>query len=196
MAKAGFVLGDHQFLDPAENGPLSRFDEPKRQILGAPPPSFLDGIAREASKNSPAAKALLKGEFCGHGEPTMTVFDVVIDGEDVLDIAVRMDEEDEEDEEMEANLPLVAVRTPGGDWVAIFRREWEEAQATLEGTPRTTLTPAEAAQLDPDMRRGRVAIGFEYPCDATSRDDVGWLTIDVVLEGERKPVCLVDAEIA
>lgn len=187
----GFTLGDHRFLHPSETGPLSRFKARKRQIIGAPPPSCFDGLMREATPKSPAAKALFKGKFCGHGEPTMTIFDVVIDGEEFLEITALTDDQDPS-----ANLPCLAVRKPGGRWIALFRREWEESQATLEGVAPSPLTEAEIAQLNPDTGLGRLAVGFEYPCDATSRDCVSWMTVDALFDGNRKPSCLVNAELA
>lgn len=191
----GVKLGDHQFYTPEQNAPLSRMFAEKRQILGMPPPSFLKGIAREATKASPAAKALYKGEFCGHGEPTMGIFDIVIDGEEVLDVCAAIDPDDED---QEFNLPLLVVRKPGGEWIAIFRREWEENRATLEGVERTPLSKEELASLNaPDEpMRMRVSIGFEYPADANSPDCVTWLTIDALQEGQKKPGCLVDARMA
>lgn len=188
----GFVLGDHQFQDPSEPGDLDRLDEPKRQILGAAPPTYLEGIAREATADSPAAQALFEGEFCGHGEPTMTVFDIVIDGSETLEIGLVPSADQEE---TGSNPDVLAVRKPGGEWIALFRGEWELAQQGLEGVARTPLTPEELEGMHPEIATGRVSIGFEYPCDATSRDEVSWLTIDLLMEGEEDPVCLVNAEL-
>jgi hypothetical protein len=191
----GITLGDHQFYAPNQNAPMSRMFAAKKQILGMPPPSFLSGIAREATKASPAAKALYKGEFCGHGEPTMGIFDIVIDGEELLDVCAAIDPEDVD---RQFNLPLLVVRKPGGDWIAIFRREWEENRSTLEGVERKPLSKKELASLNaPDEpMRMRVSIGCEYPADATSPDCVTWLTIDAMEAGQKKPGCLVDAKMA
>lgn len=189
----GFVLGDHQFQDPSEPGDLDRLDAPKRQIRGAPPPTYLDGIARESGPGSPAAQALLEGEFCGHGEPTMTVFDIVIDGDEELEIGLVPAEDQEE---TGANPDVLAVRRPGGEWIALFRSAWEMELQGLAGVGRTPLTPEELEGMHPEIARGRASIGFEYPCDATSRDEVSWLTIDLLMEGEDEPVCIVNAEMA
>lgn len=188
----GFVLGNHEFLDPSENAPISRMRSPKKLILGAPPPTYLDGVARETTPASPAAQALLMGRFCGHGEPTMTIFDIVIDGAEILEVGAIADPNDLAGNR---NLPMLAARKPGGQWRVLFRREWEEAQATLEGTQATPLSGAEAGSIG-SYGNGRVAIGFEYPADATSRDVVSWIAIDVLFEGECSPGCVVNAELA
>lgn len=191
--KPGFILGDHQFLHPDVNGPLSRFDAPKRQIRGAKPPTYLDGLVRESTRASPAAKALFKGEFCGHGEPTMTIFDVVIDGTDILEIVAVTDEEVDVDG---PNFVLLAVRKPKGQWYALFRREWEENATALARAESAIVQPDEIDDGATDLLTARVSIGFEYPCDAGSRDDVTWMTIDALEDGKRKPVCVVNAELA
>ena len=85
---------------------------------------------------------------------------------------------------------------PKGKWVVLFRREWEENQATLEGVRHKTLSKAEQKRLMDQPLVGQVSIGFEYPCEATSRDCVSWLTIDVLEKRKRKPVCVVNAELA
>lgn len=194
MSRVGFKLGDHQFLHPSQNGPLSRLREPKRQIKGAPPPTYLDGRAEEARPDSPVARDLFEGGCCGHGEPTMTIFEVVIDGHRTLELGAVMDEEDEA---YERNMLLMAVRAPGSDrWFALFRREWEDAMETLTGVTDRPLTPEEVASIHPDIATARVAIGFEYPCDADSRDCVSWLTIDALFEGDDEPRRQIDAELA
>ncbi|MFG0242771.1 MAG: hypothetical protein ACF8R9_08310 [Phycisphaerales bacterium JB054] len=188
MSEAGFVLGDHRFLHPSVQGPLSRMYDPKRQIKGAPPPTYLEGRAVEAGPDSLVASALLEGRFCGHNEPTMTVFEVVIDGHADLEIGAVLGDE---------GLAILAVRAPGSDeWFAVYRDSWAEEQQTLEGVDTPPMSAEEIAQIDPDIARGRVAIGFEYPCDATSRDCVSWMTIDALIEGQDEPGCVVNAELA
>lgn len=195
MSKAtGFQLGDHRFLSPDENGPVSRLRKPKRQIKGASPPTVLEGVVKEAGPASTSARDLFKGRFCGHGEPTMAIFDVRIDGAELVEIAcVR----DPKDPGMKRNHPLIAVRKPGGStWRVIFRREWEDRQATLDGVKPKGLTRTEKARLLVSPDKARVSVGFEYPCDAQSRDQVSWMTIDALFEGQKKPRCMIDAELA
>lgn len=191
----GVALGNHRFYSPKQTAPMSRMFADKKQILGMPPPACFKGLVREATPNSPAAAALYEGKFCGHDEPTMGIFDVVIDGTDVVEIGWVPDPDDED---QEYNIPLVVARAPGGEWHAIFRHQWEEGQATLEGFTREPLTPDELDALTESENRakGRVSIGFEYPADATSADCVTWLTIDVLFEGEPAPVCIVNARLA
>lgn len=189
-----FTLGDHTFISPSQNGSLSRFEQPPRQIKGAPPPGYLAGIAVESTAKSPAAKALFKGEFCGHAEPTMTIFDIVIDGSDDLEIGVAGDKRTIKD----GDLPLAfVVRKPGSTkWTTLFHRDWADAMQTLEGVKPRPLTAKEVAMIHPDVQIGKVSIGFEYPCDATSVDCVTWLTIDVLLQKAKKPICIINAELA
>ena len=190
--RSAFVLGDHTFVDSNENAPLSRLSAPKRQILGAPPPTFLTGIARAASPASPTAKALYSGEFCGHGEPTMTIFEIVIDGAEMLEVGAVTDANDPDGRR---NLPLLLARKPGGEWRVLCRREWEDARSTLVNVGPTSLSLAERAAVV-SYGMGRVAIGFEYPADATAVDEVSWVAIDVLLAGEEAPGCVVNAELA
>lgn len=186
-AKKGFVLGDHTFLHPSVNGPLSRLNKPARQIRGAPPPMLLEGMTRDAGKASMAAKELLKGKFQGHGEPTIAIFDIVLEGEEELEIGAIDGAED-------GGYTLVAVRRPGGTWRAVYRAEWAAGQATLEGVQAKPVSAKEAAAMQTD--EGRVAVGLEYPCDATSRDSVTWITVDILPKGKRKPICVASAELA
>jgi hypothetical protein len=194
MPQPGFQFGDHTFLDPSQTGPMSRFSAKKRQIRGAPCPTLLDGIAREATGESAAATELFKGNFCGHNEPTMTIFDIVIDGKHELEITGFADEQTEEG----GNLLVLLARAAGsgGEWRVLFRREWEENQAMLDGVEPEYLSSEEVAEMEPDIARVRVAIGFEYPCDAQSRDDVSWMTIDVLDSQSSEPACVVNAELA
>lgn len=195
MSQAGFRLGDHTFLAPGEAGSLDRCEEPKRQILGAQPPTYLDGLVRESTVSSAAAKVLRKGDFCGHGEPTMTIFDLVIDGSTEVEVCVIMDKEVEEG----ANFPVVVARNPATNspWFVIFKREWEERQETLVGVCKEVLDEGQVGRLDEERIVGSVSVGFEYPCDADDRDCVTWLAIDMLSKVfGRKPRCIVSAELA
>lgn len=183
-----FQLGDHIFREDVNEDPLARFSAPKRPIRGAVPPTYLDGLVVEATKKSPAAKALFKGEFCGHGEPTMTIFDVVIDGASEIELSAIADGKN-------GNYLVVAVRTKRGKWFPIFRRTWEERASGLSGIKRRPVTKSEDAILTKGASPARVSIGFEYPSDADSRDCVSWVTIDIVAPGFRKPKCIVNAEL-
>lgn len=195
MAKRGFKMGNHVFLDPSINGPLSRLRAPKKQISGAPAPSYLDGLVREASKKSSAARELLKGKFCGHGEPTMTVYDIVIGEHEVIEISGVMDKRTMQDGD---NPALVVVRAPeaGSDWHILFDRSWSDELKMLAGARQRRIKASEKRELEKNKGLARVSIGFEYPCDATSRDDASWLAIDALVEGGPKPGCIVSAEIA
>jgi hypothetical protein len=193
MAQSGFTLGDHTFADPSKALPIARGGKP-RQIRGAVPPTAFEGLLREAGPTSPAAAELRNGKFCGHGETTMTIFDVVINGQDVLEFSAITDEACEQGR---GNAPVVVVRVPGEEhWTVVFRSAWEEGQQGLLGCERGALTAEESAAVRQPPGVGRVSIGFEYPGDARSRDDVSWLTLDFLPEGEAQPMCLIDAELA
>ena len=194
-APRGFTLGDHTFLAPSQpSDSFARWEAPKRQIKGAPPPTCLDGLVREAKPDSMAARSLRDGAWCGHGEPTLSVFDVVIDGHDLLEISVI---EDPEDADRERNHLAIVVRPPGGrEWKPVFRREWEDRQETLQGVSFMPLSAEEAAAVARKALRGRVSVGFEYPCDADSRDTVSWIEIHGVPEGKTECLCLASAELA
>ncbi len=200
-----FTLGDHTFvpLGPGEMDPkikwiLDGHDQPPkpRQIKGALPPAYFDGMVRESTPKSPAAKALHEGKFCGHGEPVMSIFDFVIDGVELFEVSAMFLEEDEDPSQM--NGVVVALRKPGEKtWIPIYRREWEEAGQGLIGVKRKPISDKERRSLEENagqLQSCRVSIGFEYPSDTDSRDCVSWLTIDVAESGKKKPLCIVNAE--
>lgn len=190
----GFEFGNHVFLHPSVNGPLDRDRQPKKQILGAPPPTVLDGLVRDATKSSPAAKSLLKGKFCGHGEPTMLVLDVVIDDSPDVFIGGLTGKNADGQPVIEA----LAVRgvKDGSAWHIIFQPTWAEAQATLLNVKPMKLAPRHVAMFEASKVQASIAIGLEYPCDATSRDDVTWMTIDMLGRKDKSPICMVDTEMA
>jgi hypothetical protein len=186
MANARFKLGNHEFYLPTERAPLSRWTQKKRApIAGAQSPSFLTGFTREPA-TSKSAKELLKGKFCGHGEPTYTVFDIVCDGHDELDALARTHPDPD----------LVLVRVPGnsGPWLVIFDLAWCD-----EGVPKEpqwhTLDEETEIGVKEVTGRAFLSIGFEYPCDADDVNSISWLTIDVWPQGHSgTPVVLVDRE--
>lgn len=215
MATAAFKLGDHQFILPEQNAPLSRLEqENRRPIRGATPPSHLVGVAVEARGDGPSA-ALMSGEWAGHGEPTYTVFDIEIDGSRELEIAVESDDEslhdevEEGDEEDEGPMiRRVLARAPGseGPWTVIHDVAWGVDEA--EGVRTFPWCPA-GVELDDDdeiepvtteedeLETFRVSIGLEYPPDAQSAGDVSWVTVvamPVDGEDEEEVICLVDEE--
>lgn len=142
---------------------------------------------------SPAASELYKGHWRGHREPTITIFDVVIDGVDQVEVGAVQESEAAQEN---PNPRLLVVRKRNGKWMTLFRREWEESRRTLESIPPVALTEAEIARITPFEGLARVAIGFEYPCDASSRDCVSWIAIHALPNDEAEPVYLVDAELA
>ena len=122
----------------------------------------------------------------------MTIFDVVIDGAETVEVGAIVDAHDPNGER---NLPVLLARKPGGEWKILFRREWEDARSTLVGAAQTPVSSSERSSVV-SYGLGRVAIGFEYPADATAVDEVSWVAIDVLLEGESDAGCVVNAELA
>lgn len=201
MPGTGFILGDHQFYGPNDGAPPHAIGTKTKRITGAPPPTCLDGLVVESLGKTNPAKKLVKGKFCGHGEPTFTVFDVVIDGVDELEFgAIEYSPEEEASQviDEEAGPWVLAVRIPGasGPWHVIFRREWEERSETLSHILRTELSRDEEARLLPEIMVGRASVGLEYPADANSRDEATWMTIVADLNGLPKGAHIVDAELA
>lgn len=214
MAKP-FTLGDFTFQAPGapDDEPVGDSPEAIQQFLtqhhvrinGADPPLAFQGIAREAI-DSLSSEALREGDFCGHMSP-YTVFDIVIDGQDLLEMLVLSDEEQSEDDEKDAEgealdladsmrsdllgdeesepeptLVLVRPYDSDGPWLVIFDREWDTggSPTNIPGDPQAIvslegLTNEEIA----GMRSApcRVSIGFEYPIEAESVNDVSWIEI-------------------
>lgn len=197
----GFKLGDHQFLEPGAAAPISRiFQKSRRPIRGAAPPRYLTGCVREVNPAAAigAAVCLVQGEFCGHGEPTYSVFDVVIDGKDVLEFCLR-----EERRPKGPALVQVLVRPagPNGNWTVIHHGGWfayhvPGATLPLSATevPASEGTPA--VGRDGRNTRFRVAIGFEYPADCGSADEVSWVAVAVRDAGGPTGEVVLDEELA
>lgn len=215
MATAAFRLGDHQFISPEENAPQSRLEQKNRRpIRGATPPSHLMGVAVEARGDGPSA-ALMNGEFCGHGEPTFTVFDIEIDGSRELEIAIEtddelmLDEEDEDGEEGEAPIRRLLARSPGSDgpWTVIHDATWgvdDEGMRTFPWCPPRVEVDSDG-EIEPVMtddgepHLARLSIGLEYPPDAQSAGDVSWVVVmgmPIDVKDAEGVFCLVDEEMA
>lgn len=200
MPTAPFRLGNHQFISPEENAPLSRLDvEDRSPIAGAPAPAHLASCVREPDPEGPAA-VLFEGGWCGHGEPTFTVFDIALSGEDELEVAIETFddmEEDEAAEEDEEGPPVrrVLVRPYGSDaaWTVLHDILWgldEELGRVYPWCPESVIEDDDA-DIEPvclddgTPERFRVSIGLEYPPDAQSVGDISWVTI--VATGESEP---------
>lgn len=166
----GFRLGDHEFYDPTGSpAPLDRLDQPNRSpIKNAPPPTFLADYTINADPDGPSA-VLLDGKHCGHGEPTFTVFDLAINGERDLYLAVPYHNEDE---------PTVKLKLATGDepWKQLLalHEAFEFYHYQGQGEP-----PQPVADEAGNPIPLRAAICCEYPCDAQSVDDVSWIVIAV-----------------
>lgn len=212
MAQTAFRLGDHQFISPEEDAPLSRLDQKDRKpIRGATPPSHLAGLVVEARGDGPSA-SLMNGEWTGHGEPTFTVFDVEIEGSHNVEMAVETDEEiDEEEMEEDDEGPMirrVLVRGAGSDgpWTVIHDVTWgvdEEGGQTFPWCPPEPVIDDDeeiepVTTEDGEPETFRVSIGLEYPPDAQSVGDVSWVTVVAVgVEGEEEEVfCVMSEEMA
>lgn len=211
MATDAFKLGDHEFnysYSPETDDPLSgMLQENRRPIRGAPPPNHLVGVAVESRGDGPSA-ALMNGDFCGHGEPTFTVFDIEIDGSREVEIAVEadddvmLDEEDEEGEEAELPIRRLLARSPRSDglWTVIHDETWVSgsypsfpSQVVKESD--SEIEPVLTDDGEPELMR--LSIGREYPAETESVGDVSWVAVvakPVHGEDEEDLVCLVSVE--
>ncbi len=172
VERTGFQLGNHVFLPQGAPAPLSRLALAQRSpISGAKPPACLERVAQSGG---PGPTELLRnGEFCGHGEPTYSVFDLIIEGDRELEVSIIP----AEDGGTERFLARPAKRR--GDWVVVYSRAWC-SEGRLTGEVQTV--PADAAEhaIDPSGHsRFRIAIGLEYPPDCASADDVTWIAVAV-----------------
>lgn len=201
--KEPFRIGDHQFIDSSETAPLSRVNRKNRKpIANAQPPGFLAGFVREPA-TSEASSVLAKGTFCGHGEPTFTVFDIVIGGHERLDVATSfiMEDEDEGDDDEEGrDAALVMVRPCGtkGPWLVVFSEEWRDESGDLyppDEPDLRELDEDDEADVMEVAQPALISIGFEYPPDADALGEFSWLAIDAWPDdNEGDPYVLVSTE--
>lgn len=199
----GFRIGNHEFLEPGAEAPLSRTSAKRRSpISRAEPPPFLAGFTREPA-TSLASKVLVQGTFCGHGEPTYTVFDIVINGQDRLDVVTFFagDEEDDDDPEAEGqDAVLVLARPCGtkGDWLVVFSEEWRDESGDIHVPDEPELHAFDEEEEDEVAETAQAAllsIGFEYPPDADSLKEFSWLALDAWPDDhEDEPYVLVSTE--
>lgn len=204
MPASGFRLGDHTFLAPGEDAPLSRLRKSKGRgpIAGAAAPGWLGGcIAAGVDADGPA-QGLLDGEFCGHREPTFTVFDLELDGTREIELAVEQDEDEEAADKEEGGRVLRVLGRGAGSgaaWTVLFDRAWidwerEDGPAGCPG--ERVLVPAAEVKSAVDGERQRVAVGLEYPCDAGSAAEVSWMTVLFTPVGEDEVFVVLDEEMA
>jgi len=174
---AGFRLGDFEF--PTGDGPfpMSRREmRPDRPILGALPPPWLAGCVRESKQAGPAAE-LWTGDWRGHGEPAYTVFDVMLSGSEWLEIAA---------EEGDSGIGILMARPAGSssDWTVLYDLSWFNGSQRPAGPQRI---PAERGVASPGptgSTRLKAALGFEYPIDCTSVDEVSWIAVAFQEDGQ------------
>ena len=197
-----FTLGDHAFDDSGKAAPLSRLNRKNRRpIQNAAPPPFLSGFTRQPP-TSPAAAVLVQGTFCGHGEPTYTVFDVVIGMHERLDVVTFFDEDAEEEDDAEdgRSAAAVLVRPTGetGPWLVIYSEMWRDEGGDLyppDSPEWKTFDEEEERDVMETAEPSRVAIGFEYPSDADSINEFSWIAIDAWPDGHKgEPYVLVSVE--
>ncbi len=183
----GFRLGNHEFLEPGgPPAPLSRLtQQPRFPIADAPPPKFAAPFCAPADPNGPAA-LLASGEFCGHGEPTFTVFDLALDGQRQLELAVPYEQD---------AAPTLQARPAGS------RAPWRTLLNLAEifdycRGQQCSAAPQSIADEEGHILPVRAAIGFEYPCEATSAEDVSWIAVAVEYGDEREKMIMFSEETA
>lgn len=182
---SGFQLGDFTFYSPTENAPLDRRGlRPARPLQGATPPSWVRDFVQESAEDGPA-EFMWSGGFCGHGEPAYSVFDVVIDGDTWLECATVGEP---------GSLERLLARPAGstGAWRVIFDRQRVVECASPSTGIRTV--PAGEVAAPNATRRVRLAIGFEYPIDCDSAEQVSWFAV-AALPAKGDPIVLADEEL-
>lgn len=187
---ARFRLGDHEFIEPGTPAPIERLAvQNRRPIRGAIPPTWLRGIAVDADPAGPS-RFLVDGMFCGHGDPTFAMFDLVIDGARELEVAVVE----------ENRMRRVLARPPGRDvWTVLQDLRWFPCESGEALHPDAPITAAEQgaapfAMADGSPARIRVSIGIEYPADCASENDVSWVAFATEPVGNLKGGIFLDEE--
>ncbi len=182
-----FRLGDHEFLEPGgPPAPLDRhLQRPRKPIVGAVAPSFVERLAVPPLPDGPAA-LLLDGSYCGHGEPTFTVFDLAIEGSREVELAVPFEDPDE---------PSVRLRPAGSDgpWQTLLALHELFEYCTYDGSGNP---PQPITDQSGHILPVRVAIGFEYPVEAISAEDVSWVAIAIEYGAEREQAIVLSMETA
>lgn len=182
----GFRLGNFQFFDPSEAAPLDRRRlRPDEPLRGAPPPDWLAGLVFEAANTGPAT-LLWRGDWRGHGEPAYSVFGVGGSSCDTVQLAAL---------QHDALGDTVLVReSDGAPWSILHATNWFPLAAIPAGgqsLPPTAANPITGPDGGTQMR---LAIGFEYPIDCSSQNEVGWVAI-AALEPRGTPFIVFEAEL-
>ena len=188
----GFRMGDYEFWPLDASGPIER--EPRRQpILGAPPPRHLAGFLREASVRNPSAAAglLIQQRFCGHNEPTYSVFDLITNPTSPWKMCYK--------EREQALHTLDVSPVGGGPWLRVFDRDWFNIGNPVVELPQSpVLIERSDGELvrayEDDTAAYDIAFGFEYPAQCMSSDDVSWFALAVAAQG-RAPIQIVSEEL-
>lgn len=185
----GFRLGDFTFLAPGELAPIDRSDmRPRRPVLGAAPPDWLSGLVREAANDGPAG-FLWNGDFCGHGEPAYSVFDIRIENHELLEICLIQDAQI-------GSLLTARPKNSERPWNILHHGEWFRSGTAKPTAPVSKRADEFMAQPGPGGNRAmRLAIGFEYPIECTSPNDISWVTVALMEEDASEIVCIVDEEL-
>jgi hypothetical protein len=146
-------------------------------------PTSPDYVADKVSTpdvNGPA-QFLLDGEWCGHGEPLFTVYDVRNEGASVFTIHLPATREGKE-------LAPPAVRLASLDGAAAFLvYDPRKHPANLFGLEKyAKLEPRFTEPISCQQCQGklfRVAIGFEIPSDSSSPNDTSWFALAAICVG-------------
>lgn len=184
-----FRLGDFTFIVPGTRAALDRRNmRPQRPLLGADPPVWLDGLVREAVEQGPA-ELLWDGDFRGHGEPAYSVFDVIVEGSHLLDVCLLQNAEGE-------STLTVRPANSSGRWHVLYKTSWFRTATQPAGSE--TLAPELCSPMagPTDRTEMRMAIGFEYPIECTSRNDVSWVAVAIQEDGVAESVYLIDEELS
>jgi hypothetical protein len=116
---------------------------------------------------------LRDGKFCGHGEPTYSVFDVVHDGERELQISISATED------KGTVRFLIRPAHQEKDWVVLFSRSWSDEARVPKGIEVVRAGESQPSVHPNGSSRFHVAVGLEYPPDCASENEITWIAIAV-----------------
>lgn len=129
------------------------------------PPDYLRGRCRAPNPNGPA-RLLSDGSWCGHGEERFWIFDVEIQGSDMVSVLLPA----------RGSLSLVAVVVNGSDAVAVYDSRLHPASVNSESEAEPVFQPPLRCRAC-DSILFRASVGFEVPADYQSPNDTSWFIL-------------------
>ncbi len=150
-------------------------------------PGYLASIARPARRTGRPAALLADGAFCGHGEPTFGVWDLSVGGSSELRVALPL--------EGSEGWPVVRVQAASGDASALaYDSRQAPASEAPPDSPAAETAPYRCAGCGGEVFA--VSVGFEFPGDSESPEDVSWFALAIECTGCRQAAIAWDHETA